>query len=290
MIEYNGYLGGISASLCWLGFHDSRYRQVVKGLAHEFVTRLQERGAATRYVFDPKCSSAVGVDVHAWKILAVELTQEAGVELMLQAQVVDTLREGDRITGVVAQHKSGRQKIEADVVIDCSGDGDVAARGGVEWDKGRAADGLVQAPTLVFRIGGIDRPDFIRGCKNPDLAYREWLLPHRDLWDKMMRRIDTEPLIITGGFAGLIEQAHRAGDFEVPQSRIVGVMSHVPDEFIVVLLEAARFMDSNECLTMIAAARDTSRLTTEQALGGLDRAVQAFSDAAKEKFNRRGEF
>lgn len=153
---------------------------------------------------------------------------------MLHTQVVDTLREGDRITGVVVEHKSGRQKIEADVVIDCSGDGDVAARGGAAWEKGRTADGLVQAPTLVFRIGGIDRAEFIRGCKNSDLAYREWLLPHPDLWDKMMRRIDTEPLFITGGFAGLIDKAQRAGDFDVPQSCIVGVMSHVPDEFIVV--------------------------------------------------------
>lgn len=64
----------------------------------------------------------------------------------------------------------------------------------------------------------------------------------------------------------------------------------VPPEDEARLLEAARFMDSNECLTMIAAARDTSGLTAEQALGRLDRAVQAFSDAAKEKFNRRGEF
>lgn len=234
LIEYSGYLGGISSSLCWLGFHDSHYRQVVKGLAHEFVTRLQQQGDATRYVMDPKCSSAVGLNVHAWKILAVQMTQEAGVELMMYTQVVDTLREGDRITGVVVQHKSGRQRIEADVVIDASGDGDVAARGGVKWEKGRTADGLVQAPTLVFRIGGIDRREFIKGCKNPDLAYREWLLPYPDLWDKMMQRIDTEPIFITGGFAGLIEKAQRAGDFDVPQSRIVGVKSHVPDEFIVV--------------------------------------------------------
>ncbi|MGH9837788.1 MAG: FAD-dependent oxidoreductase [Blastocatellia bacterium] len=174
------------------------------------------------------------MDNHYWKILAMQMAEEAGVELMLHTQVVDTLREGDRVAGLVVQNKSGRQVINADVVIDCSGDGDVAARGGVEWKKGRTADGLVQAPTLVFRIGGIDRAAFIEGCKDPEIAYREWLLPYPDLWEKMMRRIDSEPLFITGGFAGLIEQARRNGDFDVPQSRIVGVKSHVPDEFIVV--------------------------------------------------------
>jgi len=234
LVDSNGYLGGISAMLSWLGFHDSRYRQVVKGLSAEFIDRLQRQGDASRYVFDPKCSSAVSLNTHAWKILAMELCQEAGVKLMLQTHIVDTLRTGDRIHGVVVEDKSGRQKIEASVVIDCTGDGDVAARGGATWEKGRTKDGMVQSPTLVFRVGGVDRAGFIAACKNKEFGYREWLLPYPDLWDKMMRRIDTEPLIITGGFASLIERARTNGDFDVPQSRLVGVKTHVPDEYLVV--------------------------------------------------------
>jgi hypothetical protein len=234
LLEYNGFLGGISATLGWLGFHDNRYRQVVRGIGAECIRRLQEAGEASPYVFDPKCSSAVSINTHSWKILSMELAEEAGVEVLLHAHIVDTIREGDRITGVVVEHKSGRQNIYADVVVDCSGDGDVAARGGVPWEKGRTQDGLVQAPTLVFRIGGIDRTRFVAGCKAPANNYREWLSPHPDLWHKMMQRIDTEPVFITGGFAGLIEKARRAGDFDVPQSRIVGVKTHVPDEFLVV--------------------------------------------------------
>ena len=234
LVDYNGYLGGNSAILPWLGFHDNRYRQVVKGLAAEFVHLLQQRGEASRYVLDPKCSSAVSLNNHAWKIAALELAQAAGAQLMLQTQVVGTLREGDRIAGIQVQHKSGCQNIYGDVTIDCTGDGDVAARGDVAWEKGRTGDGLVQAPTLVFRIGGIDRGDFVKGCKDKDNNYREWLSPYPDLWEKMMRRIDTEPLFITGGFAGLVEKARRAGDFDVPQSRIVGVKSHIHDEFVVV--------------------------------------------------------
>jgi hypothetical protein len=234
LLEYSGFLGGISATLGWLGFHDNRYRQVVRGLAAEFVDRLQQQGDASPYVFDPKCSSAVSINTHAWKVLAVQLAEAAGVEILLHAHIVDTIREGDRITGVIVEHKSGRQHIYGDVVIDCTGDGDVAARGGADWEKGRTGDGLVQAPTLVFRIGGIDRPRFVEGCKDPANNYREWLSPHPELWQKMMRRIDTEPLFITGGFAGLIEKARRAGDFDVPQSRIVGIKTHVPDEFLVV--------------------------------------------------------
>ncbi|HEY4356815.1 MAG TPA: FAD-dependent oxidoreductase [Acidobacteriaceae bacterium] len=234
LIENNGYLGGISATLSWLGFHDNRYRLLCKGLASEFIRELQEQDEASRYVFDPKCSSAVSLNPHAWKILAIRLCREAGVRIMLHTRIVDTLRDGDRIAGIVVEHKSGRQEIRGKVTIDCTGDGDVAALGGAQWEKGRTRDGLVQAPTLVFRIGGIDRERFIGACKDKNLGYREWLLPYPDLWDKMMRRIDTEPLFITGGFAGLIEQARQNGDFDVPQSRLVGVKTHVPDEYLVV--------------------------------------------------------
>lgn len=235
LVEYHGFLGGISATLPWLGFHDQDYRPIIKGLPLEIAQRLQAAGAASEFVLDPKCGSAISVDNHAWKCLAMELARDAGVELMLHTQVVDTLREGDRITGVVVEHKSGRQELHADVVIDCSGDGDVAARGGVAWEKGRTGDGLVQAPTLVFRLGGLDRAAFVAGCKDRENNYREWLAPFPELWDKMMRRIDSMPVIVCGGFAGIVERARQAGEFHVPQTRIVGVKLHRPDQFMVVM-------------------------------------------------------
>lgn len=235
LIEYQGFLGGISSTLPWLGFHDQDYRPIIKGLPLEIATRLQQAGYASNFELDPKCGSAFSVDSHYWKCLLMEMMQETGVNLMMHTQVVDTLREGNRITGVIVEHKSGRQMILADVVIDCSGDGDVAARGGAAWEKGRTGDGLVQAPTLVFRLGGVNREGFIAGCKDPNIMYREWLLPYPDLWDKMMKRIDSMSVIVCGGFAGLIEKARQAGDFDVPQSRIVGVKLHKPDQFLVVM-------------------------------------------------------
>jgi len=235
LIERSGFLGGISATLPWIGFHDPQYRQIVKGLPYEIVQRLQRADAASEFTLDIKCSSVISVDTHYWKCLAIEMAREAGVTLMLHTLVVDTLRDGDRISGIVVEHKSGRQIILADVVIDCSGDGDVAARGGVSWEKGRTADGLVQAPTLVFKLGGIDRDAFIAGCKDREIMYREWLAPYPELWEKQMRRIEAMQVIITGGYANLVEAARQAGELDIPQSRIVGVKVHRPDEFLVVM-------------------------------------------------------
>lgn len=56
------------------------------------------------------------------------------------------------------------------------------------------------------------------------------------------------------------------------------------------LLAAARLMDTNECHTMIAAARETSGLTSAETLQHLDVAAAAFAERTKEKFARRGEF
>jgi hypothetical protein len=235
LVESAGFLGGISATLPWLGFHDRDYRLIVKGIPLEFCQRLQAMNAASDHEWDPKCASGISIDSHWWKILLMQLMKEAGVRLMMHTVVVDTIREGDRIAGVIVENKSGRQRIEADVTIDCSGDGDVAARGGVSWEKGRTADGLVQAPTLVFKLGGVSREGFIAGCKDPAVNYREWIAPYPEIREKMMRRIDRMNVIICGGYAKLIEKARAADEFEVPQSRVVGVKLHRPDEYLVVM-------------------------------------------------------
>jgi hypothetical protein len=235
LIESHGFLGGISATLPWLGFHERDYRMVVKGLPLEIAQRLQQAGAASEFVLDPKCGSAISIDSHYWKCVAMQMAEEAGVRVMLHTLVVDTIRENDRIAGVVVQNKSGRQEIRANVVIDCSGDGDVAARGGVKWEKGRTADGLVQAPTLIFRLGGVNPKEFLAGCKNKELDYRELISRHQDVWDRTMRRIDKMAVVICGGFASLIEKARLAGDISIPQTRIVGVRLHRPDQYLVVM-------------------------------------------------------
>ena len=255
LIENAGFLGGISATLPWLGFHDRDYRLIVKGLPLEFCRRLQTIGAASEHELDPKCASAISIDSHWWKIVAMQLCREAGVRLMLHTQVVETIRDGDRISGVMVENKSGRQRIEAGVTIDCSGDGDVAARGQVPWEKGRTGDGLVQAPTLVFKLAGVDRAGFIAGCKDPETNYREWIAPYPELRAKMMRRIDRMNVIICGGYAKLVEAAREAGEFTVPQTRIVGVKLHQPDQFLVVMTRVLGLDPTNTASVTDAYAR-----------------------------------
>jgi regulator of RNase E activity RraA len=56
------------------------------------------------------------------------------------------------------------------------------------------------------------------------------------------------------------------------------------------ILEAARFMDANECQTVIPAARDSAGLGTDQILANLAEAGTQFGKNAKAKFQRQGEW
>lgn len=63
----------------------------------------------------------------------------------------------------------------------------------------------------------------------------------------------------------------------------------VPPEDEQNLLEAAIFMDSNECETVIDAARTTAGLSTESVLYKLDQASEQFSNQGRRKFGKQGE-
>ena len=75
----------------------------------------------------------VGFDPEAAKVASLNLLRKEGVKLRLHSWIVAPMLEGSRVTGVIVESKSGRQAIAADVVIDCTGDGDVAAGAGAPF-------------------------------------------------------------------------------------------------------------------------------------------------------------
>ena len=64
----------------------------------------------------------------------------------------------------------------------------------------------------------------------------------------------------------------------------------IPPEDQPKLLDAARFMDSNECETVIPAARSSTGLPTDQVIANLEASITQFSANVKAKFRREGEW
>jgi len=158
LIERYGFLGGMATAGVvhpWMTFHAGD-KQLIAGVLQDIIDRLKERDAY-------KVSSHFGnvhhcFDAEVLKQVELELVLDAGVHLLLHTFVVDAIRDGDRICGVVTESKSGREKHRDAVIVDATGDGDVAACAGAEYEKGRPEDGLMQPMTLHFRMGGVDVP------------------------------------------------------------------------------------------------------------------------------------
>lgn len=93
---------------------------------------------------------AVAFDPDAWKATSVELVRESGVHLRMHSWFSRPIVDDGVLKGVVVETKQGPQAILGDVVIDTTGDIDVASRAGAPY----AHDSYLV--TLVFRLGGVD--------------------------------------------------------------------------------------------------------------------------------------
>ncbi|WP_308209349.1 FAD-dependent oxidoreductase [Allokutzneria sp. A3M-2-11 16] len=178
LLERYPALGGLASGGMVLVLDDMANGQevTVTGIVSEFVERLsamelvvvppeEDRRASTetwnrwgRYgVFDfhvatnpkPICYAAA-FDPDGWKRVSNDVVREAGVNLRLHSWFSRPIVDDGVMRGVIAETKSGPQAVLADVVIDTTGDIDVASRAGASHVK----DSYLT--TLVFRLGGVD--------------------------------------------------------------------------------------------------------------------------------------
>ena len=104
------------------GAPQEHVRGHLTGLPKEYAQRFfaLKPGKAKRFLADSNIGS----------YLALKMLMEAGVELMLSTYVTDPIIEGGKVRGVFVENKSGRQAVKAKVVIDATGEADVARRAG----------------------------------------------------------------------------------------------------------------------------------------------------------------
>lgn len=88
------------------------------------------------------------------KVFLDDYVRENGVEVILHSFVNEVIMDGDRIAAVIVQTKKGPVAVEAKMVIDSTGDGDVAFSAGVPYEQGREKDGLCQPGTISVRLAG----------------------------------------------------------------------------------------------------------------------------------------
>ncbi|MDB5818492.1 MAG: FAD-dependent oxidoreductase [Rhizobacter sp.] len=180
LLERYNHLGGLASGgmvLVLDDMWDSRQGEIsVRGACLEMLERMERLGLAVypksdewgtapsslrkweRFgTFDfhskskphPICFAAA-FDPDAWKRVALEQVAEHGIELRLHSWFSSTLVEDGQVKGVVCDTKQGREAILGRVVIDATGDLDVAASAGAPHIGGS------YMMTTVFRLGNVD--------------------------------------------------------------------------------------------------------------------------------------
>ena len=148
LIERHPFLGGVWTAGALTILIDTYNKS---GMTKEILSRLDKDGGMEIWSRFPKFQ-VYGLE--AMKCLLDDMVKEAQLPVQLYTNVVGVARDGNRISGVFTESKSGREYIRAKVVIDTTGDGDVAAAAGCPFEKGRPSDGKMQPMTLYGRIGG----------------------------------------------------------------------------------------------------------------------------------------
>lgn len=159
LVERYGFMGGTSTQVLdtFYGFYTPGQvaHKVVGGVPDQVVDRLMARGRALLRPNTYGAGQGITYDPQALKIIWEELAVAAGVRLLYHTTVIDTVMHDSQVVGVVAVNKAGMMRIHARIIIDASGDADVAVRAGAPYEGG--GDGsAMQSLTTTFQMINVD--------------------------------------------------------------------------------------------------------------------------------------
>jgi len=146
IVESLGRLGGIATS----GMMSHFTGNVGNRLYHEVLERAAEKNIFQKGVKTPT------IDPEFLTLTYIEMLEDAGVDILLYTTVCDVIMDGKILKGIICHNKDGFSAFYSKVVIDATGDGDVAYKSGAEYILGRETDGKMQPATLMFKVGGVD--------------------------------------------------------------------------------------------------------------------------------------
>ena len=132
LVEPTEHIGGMTSG--GLGFTDIGNKQVIAGVAKQFYRKVGEHyGRLEQWVFEPSVADSI---MRAY-------IDHKNIVLMDNYRIRESKLDGTRISGIVVENSvdpSKTKTIKADYFIDCSYEGDLMARLGVEYTVGRESN------------------------------------------------------------------------------------------------------------------------------------------------------
>jgi len=160
LLEKRGFLGG-NVTACYV--ETCNYFMKGTGFEPQGIAREIEDSYDREYPTDDVRPDAPHrFHSEYLKVFLDDMLRREGVRVKLHAFVNEVSVKDGRIQAVIIQTKQGPQAILADLVIDCSGDGDAAFAAGVPFDQGRDTDHACQPGTVSVRLAGADTEALLR--------------------------------------------------------------------------------------------------------------------------------
>lgn len=184
LVERYNCLGGLSTGglVMWIDrMTDWSGNHVIQGFAREFIERMPPEGVAGPPLSDwgskdpekvaywsQRTTAFHGIvqwaptlDPERMKLNNQEMLLQAGVRIVFHAWAARPIVEDGAAKGVIFESKGGRQAIMAKVVVDTSGDGDMFARAGAEFDTDIEEGDVHHSMNTGWVLGGVDMDRWI---------------------------------------------------------------------------------------------------------------------------------
>ena len=172
LVEQGGYLGGALANGLiypfmpyWTKTGQGETKVLSDGMFTEmrrrcyaYMEEIGQTGPVSDAVSPGFNTTSVSGDFNTeyMKYVLDDMTAEAGVDVLYHASLFRVNTEGRKLKSIVVAVKSGELELEADFCVDATGDGDLLAFAGCDFQLGREKDGLSQPMTTCFRVANVD--------------------------------------------------------------------------------------------------------------------------------------
>lgn len=274
LVEQNGFSGGMATAglvgpfmTC---YDKSGNTMIIRGIFSEIVDRLVDCGGAihpllvrsgtayTSWIKDGH-DHCTPFDAEKLKKLLDDMLVEAAVKVLYHTVFIAPVMDGRSFKGAVIAEKGGIKTIESAVIIDATGDGDVAARGGVAFEKGNSRLNIVQPASMFFRI-----------CNVESRALEKDVEQHRD---KFYRKDG----INYRSFHWYVTEAREAGDWNLDRTSI-GLYRGVAEDEWCVNVSRVMCVDSTDSESLTAGEIE-GRRQVEQIMNFIKKYLPGCSSA-----------
>lgn len=165
LVEQYGFLGGMGTAALVSPFMShyaaktypvdvntniEELKVLNKGVYEEILQKLEEKNALLKFIDN------TAFDTEKLKELLFEMVLDSGAEVMLHSFLCGSVVENGKIKEITVANKSGVMKLQAQIFIDATGDGDLAARSGAMVEIGDNKSGNCQPASLMFKMANVD--------------------------------------------------------------------------------------------------------------------------------------